>query len=97
MLARSAVTLIMLLLAVVASWSPSGCDNCEQYLGAPFGLLFLAIAAVVWFKWESIREGFSAAKEGPQLPIIGRWFFWDIGGMASLLRGGRRRRRSPST
>jgi len=95
MIARVAVTAIMLLLAVAAFLSPSGCDNCEQRLGAPFGLLFWFIAAITWLKWESIREGFSRAKDESQFPII-RLGVMGLGGLASLVRRGSRRRRPPA-
>ena len=87
---RLAVTTIMLLLACVAFLSPSGCDNCQQHLGAPFGIFFAVIAAFTWFKWEIIREGYYAAKSESQLPIL-RLGAMGLAGLASLLRHGRRR------
>ena len=40
------------------------------YVGNPFGLLFLAIAAFVWFKWNAIIAAFRAAHDPSALPII---------------------------
>lgn len=95
MSARPAVTVIMLLLACVAFLTPSGCDDCQQHLGAPFGILFAVIAAIVWFRWESIREGFDAAKNESPFPIL-RLGAKALAGFASLVRHGPRQRRSPS-
>jgi len=94
MIARLTVTAIMLLLAVAAYFSPSGCDNCQETLGAPFGIFFAVIAGVIWFGWDIIREGFDAAKGESQLPII-RLASKIIGGMVSL-RQGPHQRRPPS-
>jgi hypothetical protein len=96
MIARLAVTAIMLLLAFSAFLSPSGCDNCQQHLGAPFAIFFVVIAAVAWFKWEVIREGFHAARSESQLPII-RLGWMGICGLARLVRLGPDQRRSPSS
>jgi Na+/proline symporter len=95
MITRISVTVIMLLLALIAYLSPSGCDNCQQHLGAPFGILFAVIAAITWFKWEIIRDSFDAAKNESQLPIL-RLGAKVLGGFASLLRHGPRQRRPPS-
>ena len=84
MVPKLAATAILLLLAFTAFFSPSGCDNCQQHLGAPFGILFALIAAIVWFKWESIREGFHDEKNGSELPII-RLGAKSLAGLASLL------------
>jgi hypothetical protein len=84
-------TIILLLLSFYAFW-----DNA---LGAgrinPFGILFLLLAAVVWLKWEIIREGFSTAKDESQIPII-RLAAKIIGGMGALRQGQLRRRSSSS-
>jgi hypothetical protein len=95
MIARLAVTAIMLLLAVAAYFSPSGCDNCQQHLGAPFGIFFAVIAGIIWLGWESFREWFDAAKNESQLPII-RLGSMALGGLALLVRRGPRQRRSSS-
>ena len=92
---RLAVTVIMSLLACVAFLSPTGCDNCQQHLGAPFGILFVIIAALTWITWERIREGFDAARNESQIPII-RLGVMGIRGLASLVRRGPRQPRSPN-
>ena len=91
MLGRLLTTMILLLLAGAGCWANA--------LGAgypinPFGLLFLFFAIVAWFKWETIREGFSAVKSESDLPII-RLAAKIIGGMKTL-RHGLPHRRSPS-
>jgi hypothetical protein len=95
-IARFAVTAIMLLLAFSSFLSPSGCDNCQQRLGAPFAITFVVIAAIAWFKWEIIREGFLAARSESQLPII-RLGWMGICGLARLVRLGPQQRRSSSS
>jgi hypothetical protein len=89
---RLPLTLIMVLLALTAflqiSHDPPRLIQDAGYFA--FGILFIVIAAIIWFKWESIRAGFYAANDEPQRPIL-----WRIGGMASLLRHGPRQRRSP--
>jgi hypothetical protein len=57
----------LLLLAFGAFWANA---FGAGYLTNPFGILFVFFAAVAWFKWESIRDGFDAAKGESQLPII---------------------------
>jgi hypothetical protein len=84
MIGRLIATAILLLAAFYAFW--------ENVLGAGlfFGILFLFFAAVAWFKWEVVRDGFSAAKGESQLPII-RLGSKIIGGMQTSLRGPPRR------
>ena len=87
MIARLLATVIMLLLAFAAAfWGYS--------LG--FALMFLFVAAVTWFKWEIIRDGFAAAKAESQMPII-RLSANMIGGLANMFRGERRRGRRSSS
>ena len=81
MLARVLVTAIALLLALYGFWG--------DILGAghilnPFGVLFLLLAALVWFAWEPIRDGFLAAKNESEIPIS------RLG--AAIIRGMRRAR-----
>lgn len=99
MTAKLPVTVIMLLLALTAFLQiPHDPPRLLQDAGYfAFGILFLVIAAITWTKWESIRDGLYAAKNEPQRPILAKWFFWRIGGMASLLRDGPRSRRPPSS
>jgi hypothetical protein len=77
MIGRLMATAILLLLAFYAFW--------DDVLGAGrlFGILFLFFAAVAWFKWETVRDGFSAAKGESELPII-RLASKIIGGMRTL-------------
>jgi hypothetical protein len=79
MIGKLIATAILLLLAFVAFWGDA--------LGAgslinPFGILFLLLAAVTWFKWESVREAFRSGWAGA------------IGGMVSMRRAPPRRRSS---
>jgi hypothetical protein len=87
MMGRLIATATLLLLAFYAVW--------ENVLGAGlfYGILFLFFAAVTWFKWEAVRDGFSAAKDESQLPII-RLGSKIIGGMQTSFRGPPRRRPS---
>jgi hypothetical protein len=62
-IARLAATAFLLLLAVAAYFTPTGCDNCHQVLGAPFGIFFAVIAGIVWLGWDTFREWLAAAKE----------------------------------
>jgi hypothetical protein len=84
MIGRLMMTAILLLLAFYALW--------DDVLGAGylFGILFLFFAAMAWFKWEAIRDGFSAAKGESELPII-RLASKIIGGMRTLGHGSPRR------
>jgi uncharacterized membrane protein YbhN (UPF0104 family) len=84
MIARLIVTIILLLLAFGAFWANA---LGAGYLTNPFGILFVFFAAVAWFKWESIRDGFDAAKGESQLPIIR---------LASKIIGGMQFRRQPT-
>jgi hypothetical protein len=90
MISRVLAATILLMLAAAACWGDA--------LGAgypinPFGILFLFFAVVAWLKWQTIRDGFSAAKGESDLPII-RLAAKIIGGMETLRRGPARR--SPS-
>ena len=96
MMTRLAATTMMLLLALVSYLTPSGCDNCQTTLGAPFGILFVIIAAITWFKWERICEAFYAAKNESELPIGMRLGSKWLSGSASFTRHGSRQRRPPS-
>ena len=84
MIGRLMVTATLLLGAFYAFW--------ENVLGAGnfFGILFLFFAAMAWFKWEAIRDAFSAARDESELPII-RLASKIIGGMRTLGHGPPRR------
>ena len=79
MIARISTTLIMFGLAIDAFWSNA--------LGAghffnPFGILFLFVAALVWFAWKPISDAFKSVKDESDIPII-RMGSKIIAGMAS--------------
>jgi hypothetical protein len=79
MILKILTTLIMLGLGVTAFWSDA--------LGAghffnPFGILFLFLAALVWFAWGSISNAFKSVKDESDIPIL-RMGSKIIGGMAS--------------
>ena len=54
MIARLITTTILVLLAFGAFW---GNALGAGYLINPFGILFLFLAAVTWFKWEAGQRG----------------------------------------
>jgi hypothetical protein len=67
MIARCFWTLALLGLAVIAFWGDAlGMGHVVN----PIGLLFVAIAALVWFKWNSVASAFRAAQGGSNLPIV---------------------------
>jgi hypothetical protein len=90
MIGKLIATTVLLLLALYAFW---GNALGAGYLINPFGILFLFLAAVTWFKWEAIREGFRAAKDESNIPII-RLNSKVIGGMFSMRRAPPQRRSS---
>ena len=90
MIARVVTTTILLLLAFYAFW---GDALGTGYLINPFGIIFLLLAAVTWFKWEAVREAFRPAKDESDIPVI-RLNSKIISGMGSMLRGPPRRRSS---
>jgi hypothetical protein len=67
MIARCVWTLVTLFLAGYAFW---GDALGMGHIFNPMGLLFLAIAAVVWFKWDAVASAFRAAHDESDLPII---------------------------
>ena len=90
MIGKLIATTILLLLAFYAFW---GDALGTGYLINPFGIVFLVLAAVIWFKWEAVREGFRSAKDESYIPII-RLNSNIIGGMFSKRQGPLRRRSS---
>ena len=64
-------------------------------IGYPTGLLFVLLAALAWFQWDAVREGFGAAKDESNIPIV-RLGAKIIGGMEFLRRGSPRRRSTSS-
>lgn len=57
MLARILVTLAVLAFAIGA-FCGAGPTTVQP---SPFGLLFLFVAAFVWFKWDRLKPGFDRA------------------------------------
>ena len=90
MIGKLIATAIPLLLAFYAFWDDA---LGTGYLINPFGIIFLLLAAVTWFKWEAIREAFRPAKDESNIPII-RLASKIIGGMGSMRRAPPRRRSS---
>jgi hypothetical protein len=73
MAARIGVTIVALLLAAIAFLGggpmPAGLLN-------PFGILFLFLAVLIWFAWETILGGFASGRsagEGAELPLLARF------------------------
>ena len=90
MIGRSIATAIVLLLAFGAVFSnPLG-------IGYPTGALLLICAALAWFYWDTISEGFRSARDESNVPII-RMGAKTIGGMGVLLHGLPRRRSSSAS
>ena len=83
MITRSLATIVALLLAVYAFWSNA---LGAGHLFNPLGIVFIFLAALIWFKWEVIRDAFRSVKDESDLPII-RLSSKVIGGMGSLRRG----------
>jgi hypothetical protein len=89
---RVITTVILLMLALYAFWG----NALDAGAVNPFGILFLFFAAMAWFKWAIIRDGFAVAKGESQTPII-RLSANMIGGMANMFRGSQDHRRPPSS
>jgi hypothetical protein len=77
MIGKLIATTILLLLAFYAFW---GDALGTGYLINPFGIIFLLLAAVTWFKWEVVREAFRPAKDQSNIPTIDA-ISGQIGGM----------------
>jgi uncharacterized membrane protein YfcA len=90
MIGKLIATTILLLLAFYAFW---GDALGTGYLINPFGIIFLLLAAVTWFKWEAIREAFRPAKDQASIPTIDA-IAGQIGGMFSQRQRPPRRRSS---
>jgi hypothetical protein len=76
MIGRLLATIIMLLLAFGAFWGDA--------IGAGYSVapVCLVVAAIVWFKWEIIRQAFGSVKDESNLPIL-RMGYKIIQGMGS--------------
>jgi hypothetical protein len=84
MIIRILATLIMLGFAVNAFWSN------EFDMGYSVGVAFLLLAAVVWFAWNTMREGWSQGrstkKGGDNVPIMQWDGVMDMRGMFNAFR-----------
>jgi hypothetical protein len=87
---KSVATAVMLLLAFGAVYGD------VLGIGHPIGLLLLVFAALTWFQWDAISEGFRSARDESNIPII-RLGSKIIGGMAFLRHGSPRRRSSSAS
>jgi hypothetical protein len=90
MAGRSLATGVVLLLAFGAVYGD------VLGIGYPTGLLLLIFAALVWFQWEVISQGFRSARDESNIPII-RLGAKIIGGMEFLKHGAPRRRSSSAS
>ncbi|HXJ85094.1 MAG TPA: hypothetical protein VMS64_41180 [Candidatus Methylomirabilis sp.] len=82
MTTRICATSILVLLGVYAFWGDAvGFGHVLN----PFGLLFFLLAALVWFGWDPISEGFESVKNESDLPIL-RLGSTIIKGMGHLAR-----------
>jgi hypothetical protein len=68
MITRIVVTSAILLLGIYAFWGDA--LGGGPILNLPFGIIFVLLAAFIWFKWGSIRENFKSAKNESEIPII---------------------------
>lgn len=66
MLIRVFATIVLAVLGIYAFWG--GVLDGGHVLN-PFGILFLLLAALTWFGWEPIREGFKSVKNESDIPI----------------------------
>jgi hypothetical protein len=67
MLIRIFVTTALALFGIYAFWGDA--------LGAghilnPFGIMFLLLAALIWFGWPTIRDAFKSVKGESDIPIL---------------------------
>ena len=88
MITRVLVTFVAAALGIYAFW---GDAMGQGHVLNPFGILFLLLAALIWFRWGPIREGFKSVKDESDIPIS-RLGSTIIKGMAGLKRVGVRRR-----
>ena len=89
MVGRIVTTVAALLLAFYAFY---GNAMGQGHVLNPFGILCLGFAALIWFKWDLIRDAVHSAKNEFDLPIT-RLGAKIIEGMADSQRPSRRRRR----
>jgi hypothetical protein len=92
MIARIFATAVAALFGVYGFWS--GAVGGGHILN-PFGIMFLLLAALLWFAWGPIREAVKSVKEQSDPPIR-HVASTIIKGMESMKHDRRERRRSPS-
>ena len=90
MIGKLTATTILSLLAFYAFW---GDALGTGYLINPFGIIVLLLAAVIWFKWEAVREAFRPAKDESNTSTIDA-IAGQLAGMFSKRQGPARRRSS---
>ena len=88
MIIRVIVTIAALALGIYAFW---GDAMGQGHVLNPFGILFLLLAGLIWFGWESIRDGFKCAKNESEMPIL-RLGSTILRGMRASTRRDERRR-----
>src|SRR5215471_6161602 len=88
MITRVLTTFVVVALGIYAFW---GDAMGQGHVLNPFGILFLLLAALIWFGWEPICEGFKSVKDESDIPIS-RLGSTIIKGMTGLKRGPGRRR-----
>lgn len=67
MIARCICTVMLLLLAFYAFWG-NALDVGRLF--NPFGILFLFLAYITWFKWRIVAGAFGAARDESNIPIL---------------------------
>jgi hypothetical protein len=67
MLLRICVTMALAILGIYAFWSDALGGG---HVLNPIGVMFLLLAALVWFAWQTIREAFRSVKDESNVPII---------------------------
>jgi hypothetical protein len=90
MIGRSLVTALFVLLALGAVYTD------PMSIGYQTGLLLLLFAALAWFQWDIISEGFRSARNESNVPII-RMGAKALSGLGSLMHGSSPRRSSSNS
>src|SRR5215468_7337506 len=88
MITRVLATFVVVAFGIYAFW---GDAMGQGHVLNPFGILFLLLAALIWFGWGPICEGFKSIKDESDIPIS-RLGSTIIKGMTGLKRGPGRRR-----